>query len=64
MEAFAEDLAGSRRDRLLGLAVSPYLITTAMMVAALVLATKEGRDLPLWLVLVAVAAGWSAAWSP
>lgn len=54
----------SRGDRLLGLAISPYLIVATVLVAAGGLAVAGALDLRLWLVLVAAAAGWSSAWSP
>jgi hypothetical protein len=49
---------------LLGLAVSPSLIAAATTVAAVTVAAVSARDLPVWLVLAAAAAGWSSAWSP
>lgn len=63
-EASTRSALGSRAERLLGLAISPYLIATASAVAAGGVAATRPGDLPLWLVLVAGAAGWSSAWSP
>jgi hypothetical protein len=55
---------GSPAERLLGLAVSPSLIAAAITVAAVSVTAVDARDLPMWLVLAATAAGWSSAWSP
>ena len=64
MEASARRLPGSCVDHLFGLTISPYVIAAAMVVGAVGVAAIDARDLPLWLVVVAGAAGWSSAWSP
>jgi hypothetical protein len=63
MEASAH-LPGPRADRLLGLAISPYVIAGAIAAGAGVVAAVDAQDLPVWLILAAGASGWSAAWSP
>lgn len=64
MEASAQRLSGSRAEHLFELAVSPYLIATAIVVGTAGVAAIDATDSRLWLVLVAAAAGWSSAWSP
>ncbi len=64
IEASSQDLPRSRAEGLLGLAISPYLIVTAVVAGAAGVAITDSLDLPLWLVLVASTAGWSSAWSP
>jgi len=63
-EARARSALGFPAERLLGLAVSPSLIAAAITVAAVSVTAVYARDLPVWLVLAAAAAGWSSAWSP
>src|SRR5215470_18037152 len=63
-EARSRSALGSPAERLLGLAVSPSLIAAAITVAAVSVTAVYARDLPVWLVLAAAAAGWSSAWSP
>jgi hypothetical protein len=64
IEASPHHLPGPRAERLLGLAISPHLIAAAAIVGAVGVCLINARELPLWLVLVAAAAGWSSAWSP
>lgn len=64
MEASAQRVSDSPRDRLLGMAVSPYVIVSAIVAGTACVAVLGARDLSLWLFLVAGAAGWSSAWSP
>lgn len=64
MEASAQRSPTSRSQRLLALAISPYVIATVIVVGGAGVAASNARDLALWLVLVAGAAGWSSAWSP
>lgn len=54
----------SRAEWVLGLAINPYLISSAIAVAGVSVAATHPGDLPLWLILIAAAAGWSSAWSP
>jgi len=54
----------SRADRLQGMAISPYVILGTVVCAAGALSVASGMDVRWWLVLVALAAGWSSAWSP
>jgi len=63
-EARARSALGFPAERLLGLAVSPSLIAAAITVAAVSVTAVNARDLQVWLVLAAAAAGWSSAWSP
>jgi hypothetical protein len=64
MEASAEQGPASRVDRLLGLAISPHLIVSVVLLTAAGIVAVAGRDLTLWVGVLAVAAGWSSAWSP
>lgn len=64
MEAAVGATSGSKRARVVGLAISPYLIVANMALAVAGLATFAAHKTLLWLGLVAVAGGWSSAWSP
>jgi hypothetical protein len=64
IEASTQSALGSRAERLLALAVSPHLITAAIVAGAAAVAVFDAQDLAPWLIVVAAAAGWSSAWSP
>lgn len=56
---------GSKRaERWLSAVVSPYTIATIALVVAAGMAVLEVDQLLPWTALVALFAGWSAAWSP
>jgi len=56
--------APARRDRILALTLSPYLIAATTVAASLMVLTLDGAHPSSWLVLVGAIAGWSSAWSP
>lgn len=64
MDASAGNLRGARAEGALSLAVSPRLIAISVGAAAIGLTAFGVEDVSSWLVVVAVAAGWSSAWSP
>jgi hypothetical protein len=64
MEVSLEQTVLTRAERLLSLAIDPYLIVAATTLVALVLGALAGSDLVVWVVFVGAVAGWSSAWSP
>lgn len=64
MEASAERVRLSRADRLLGLAINPYVIVVAMTGLAAAFAALRVVSVPPWLLVIGASAGWSSAWSP
>jgi hypothetical protein len=64
MEVSLEQTVLTRTERLLSLAIDPYLIVAATTLVALVLGALAGSDLVVWVVFVGAVAGWSSAWSP
>lgn len=55
---------GSAGDRLLGLAVDPYVIAAVVGTTAVAAGLIAAGDLAVWTGVLAGAAGWSSAWSP